>query len=1173
MRATKQSSALAFAVVLAILAFGAASAGAVTGAPAWHLRTTAYPSNFTQADNALCEEQILELAFEVCDTYMVIATNVGAKATGQVSVTIKDTVPPGLTVRAVNAYLEQGFSPTKIPQGHCTTTPVQCVVPLASLGKPVEPDGDLRLYISVTVPPGTAPANLTNTATVSAPGTSAASASVENTVESAPPSFGPAVTDNAFLSVNGTPDTTAGGHPDELYTAIPLRSVLRETAQARTNATSVDDLRDVLVDLPVGMSGSGVSAAQCTLARLASKGVVKENGNTGCPSDAIVGHIRTVPEGGASANTPIYNLVPEDGVAAQLGFIDLTGSTHVLYVTLAPTPSGYVLRTTAKEIDQITLTEIVTNIFGNPALRNGATTPGPYTLTNPSDCTGEPLTTTVLMDSWQHPGTYNADGSPNLADPNWVEKTSTSPPVTGCEALAGLFEPSITAATESTQADSPTGFNVNIKVPQNTGTEGQSTPPLRDTVVALPEGLSVNPSSANGLQACSEEQVGVSAAGVPNEAQPECPNASKVGTVELETPALPSEVCKTPQTALEQCPEPSEREHVHLSGAIYVARQLENPFGSLLALYIVVNDPRTGVIVKIPAEIKTNPVTGQLTTDVRDTPQFPFTELRTHFFGGNTAALRTPATCGTYTLTSELTPWSAPQSGPAATPSAPFEVTEGPGGGACAHSPGEEPNSPAFEAGTQAPVAGAFSPFVVHLTRGDGSQNFSALNVTLPPGATGKLAGIPQCSDAQIAVAQARSNPGEGAVEAASPSCPASSQIGTVTVGAGAGPNPFYVTGNMYLGGPYKGAPFSMAIITPAVAGPFDLGVVVVRAGLYINPVTAQVTAKSDPIPSILQGIPLDIRSVTVDVSRPGFTLNPTNCDPLTVTGQEVSTVGQVAPLSSRFQVGSCQSLAFKPSFSVSTAGRTSKAAGASLSVKVAYPVGSLGTEANLGRVDLQLPKQLPARLTTLQKACTEAQFNTNPAGCPVASMIGTGKAITPLLAGPLVGPAVLVSHGGAAFPDVEFLLQGEGVEVVLDGKTQIKQGITYSHFETVPDQPIATFEATFPEGKYSVLSTDIPVSAKNSLCGQSLTLPTVLTAQNGAVLNQTTKAAVTGCPKVKPKALTRAQKLANALKACRRDRNKQKRAKCVKQARKRYGPLARKKPKAKGKPKVKSGK
>ena len=733
----------------------------------------------------------------------------------------------------------------------------------------------------------------------------------------------------------------------------------------------------------------------------------------------------------------------------------------------------------------------------------------------------------MSFDSWLDPGVFVSDAF-------------GEPPPTGCSLPD--FSPSVEAAPTTNVADAPSGLHFDLHLPQTAheDPEGLGEADLRDATVTLPEGLLPNPAFADGLAACSEAEVGYQ--GVKEGRQSfsttpaECPDASKIGTVEVDSPLV---------------------DH-SLPGVVYVAKQGENPFGSLLAIYVTVDDPQTGVVVKLPGRIESDPLTGRLTTTVQGSPQLPFEDFKLDFFEGARAPLRTPATCGEFMTTTSLTPWTAPESGPAASPSGSFAVTSAPGGGACPTTPAAEPNAPGFQAGTTNPTAGAFSPLTVHLDRGDGSQNFGSISVTLPPGATGKLAGVPLCSDAQIAVAQARSNPGEGALEAASPSCPAASAIGTVTVGAGAGPTPFYVTGNAYLAGPYKGAPFSGVFITPAIAGPFDLGVVVVRAGLYVDPATAQVTTKSDPLPSILDGIPLDVRSITVTVDRPQFILNPTSCNPLAVIGEEISTLNQTAQLSGHFQVGACQNLKFTPRFTVSTAGSTSKASGASLSVKVAYPNGSLGTQANIGRVDLQLPKQLPARLSTLQKACTEAQFNTNPAGCPVASMIGTAKAITPLLSSPLTGPAILVSHGGAAFPDVEFLLQGEGVMVVLDGKTQIKKGITYSHFETVPDQPITTFETTFPQGPYSVLATNLPASAKNSLCGQSLTLPTTLTAQNGAVITQTTKASITGCAKTK--ALTRAQKLAKALKACHKTKNKHRRAKCEKAARHKYGPVVKKK-------------
>jgi hypothetical protein len=1160
--------------VLALLLSAPSGASAAEPSAAWTIGSVAYPSDFSTRDNARCEAGLGGAepglggsAFGECDAYAVTATNIGAAGTEFIpkspptpTVTLTDTLPAGVTARNVSLFLEaEGREGTNLAPEFCTLTPVRCDVPLTSAGlhQAIKPDQALKMYVSVTVDEPATSGSLTNTASVAggiAGGTHEVSTSQVNTLETGTSPFGAALFSSPFVGLDGQPDAQAGGHPYEFATRIGPATNVREDPEGFLQATSVEDIRDVIVDLPVGMAGSGTSAAQCTLARLASRGEAAKQGVSGCPADTIIGHIRTYPVSNVSANSPIYNLVPDRGFAAELGFLDGVQSTHVLYVSLAPTPSGYVLRTTSKEVPQITLNEIVASVFGDPSARDGASEASSATFTNPSDCTGEPLTTTVLLDSWQHPGSYNADGSPDLSDPRWASSTFESPAVTGCEALAGLFNPTIEAKPESSQADTPTGLDVNLKVPQQQGAETLGTPPVKDTVVTLPEGLTVNPSSANGLGACSEAQAGISPAGVPDAAAPECPDASKIGNVELETPTLAMEACKQSNVPLQECPAESEREKTPLHGSIYVARQLENPFGSLLALYIVVDDPRTGVIVKIPAEIKANETTGQLTTIVPNTPQFPFSELRTHFFGGDTASLRTPATCGSYTVNTELTPWSAPESGPPATPASQFEVASGAGGGACAASAAEEPNAPSFGAGTTAPTAGAYSPLVVHMTRADGSQNFSRVNVTLPPGATGKLAGIPQCSDAQIATAQARSNPGQGATELASPSCPASSQIGTVAVGAGAGPSPFYVTGKAYLAGPYKGAPFSMAIVTPAVAGPFDLGVVVVRAGLYINPVTAQVTAKSDAIPTILQGIPLDVRSVVVNVDRPGFTLNPTSCAPMTVTGEETSTQGQVAQLSNHFQVGSCQNLAFKPDLTASTAGKASKANGAALDVRVAYPSAPFTGYANIRSVKVSLPKQLPSRLTTLQKACLASVFEANPASCPTASDVGTATASTPLLSSPLTGPAYIVSHGGEAFPDLEVVLQGENITLILDGNTQIKNGITSSTFKSVPDAPVSSFELKLPTGRFSILGANVPQSAKYSLCGQTLTMPTEITAQNGALINKTTKIAITGCAKVKT--ITRAEKLKKALKACHQDKKRAKRAKCEKAAHKRYGPV-----------------
>jgi hypothetical protein len=639
--------------------------------------------------------------------------------------------------------------------------------------------------------------------------------------------------------------------------------------------------------------------------------------------------------------------------------------------------------------------------------------------------------------------------------------------IEGCGLLA--FGPSLTARPIGVQpgvplADSPSGLSFDLRVPQEESLTGLAIANLKNTVVTLPAGIAVSPSAANGLGACTEEEIGLH-----NAQKPSCPDDSKVAEAEIVTPLL-------------QAP---------LKGSVYLAQQGDagpaqgsNPFSSLLALYLVAEG--SGALVKLAGHVEVDPSTGQLTTTFENNPQIPFNELKLSFFTGPRAPLVTPLACGTYTTTTQLTPWSAPFSGPPATPSDSFTVASGCGGGF----------APSFTAGMTSDQAGAFGQFSVTFSRQDGEQRLAGVQVTMPPGLLGVLKSIVQCPEPQAS---------QGA-------CGPESLIGHTTAAAGPGPDSFYVGGNVFLTGPYKGAPFGLSIIVPAVAGPFNLGNVIVRAAINVDPHTAQITVTSDPLPRILQGIPLDLRTVNVTVDRAGFMFNPTNCSPLTVAATIVSTSGAGIGASSPFHVTNCATLGFKPKFTVSTQAKTSKANGASLDVKVTSRSG----QANIAKVDVSLPKALPSRLTTLQKACAEAQFNTNPAGCPAGSVIGMAKALTPVLNVPLTGPAFLVSHGGAAFPDVEFILQGQGVTILLDGKTDIKKGITYSKFETVPDAPISSFETVLPEGPHSVLAANVPAKAKGSMCSTSVVMPTMITGQNGAVVRQTTKIAVTGCPKVK---------------------------------------------------------
>jgi hypothetical protein len=922
------------------------------------------------------------------------------------------------------------------------------------------------------------------------------------------------------------PATQAGSHPYALTTDIEFNhEVISEeevifhkapTGELRDNVHIYGDPKDLVVNLPRGLIvDPAATPIKCSEAELL--------GNAGpktCPAASAVGILNaSINAGGAGGfpnpiTTAVFNMVSPPNAPAEFGVnvagllvlhvvgrvrtggnygltgeVSAIGQGHMLFgskLTLwgdPSTPSHDRWRGKCAELN--TYSEIQEH--GIPSCPMEAVST-PF-LTMPTSCPGSALESTIGADSWQEPGVLRTIAP------------ATSPPVSECDSLD--FSPAIEVQPQTISSDSPTGLHVDLHVPQPEDLETRAEANLKETLVTLPAGIVVNPSSADGLQGCSSAQVDLHGEGPSH-----CPDASKIGSVEVTTPLL-------------------ERP---LRGSVYIASQGDNPFGSLLAIYLVVEGQ--GVIVKLAGHVEADAATGRLRTTFQENPQLPFEDLKLDFFGGPRASLTTPSTCGPYTTESVLTPWSGESPVTHAwEPENSFTVASGANGTPCANTLPEEPNHPAFTAGTLGSTAGSYSPFVLRLAREDGSQLLTGLNVKLPEGLTGKLAGIALCSQVQIEAAEHNF----GTVEQATPGCPASSQVGTVTVGAGSGAS-FYAHGHAYLAGPYEGAPFSLAIVTPAVAGPFDLGTVVVRSALYIDPHTAQVTVRSDPLPTILQGIPLDIRSVTVNTDRPQFTLNPTSCEPMSIKATAVAQSSQTT-LSSPFQATHCASLPFKPSFSATTAGRTSKANGASFVVKATQHPG----EANIHKVNLTLPLALPARLTTLQKACTAAQFNTNPAGCPEGSNIGTATARTPLLSGPLTGPAYLVSHGGAAFPDVEFVLQGEGVQIILDGATDIKKGITYSKFETVPDAPISSFETVLPQGPHSALAANANLCALTKTItvkkrvavrrhghtvhvmrsvkkrvAASLAMPTTIAAQNGAQVTQNTKIAVTGCSKVK---------------------------------------------------------
>jgi hypothetical protein len=706
-------------------------------------------------------------------------------------------------------------------------------------------------------------------------------------------------------------------------------------------------------------------------------------------------------------------------------------------------------------------------------------TPPPL-LTLPTACTG-PVHTSVEADSWQEEGAltspFGYTFQDNLGRPVGMD---------GCNQLP--FTPEIKVMPDGQAGSTPTGLTVDEHVPQESSlnSTGLAESAVKGLSVTLPEGVVLNPSAADGLQACSLEEIGLQSGEAPT-----CPEAAKVATVKIKTPLLANP----------------------LEGAAYLATQNANPFGSLVSMYIYAEDRVSGVRAKAAGEVLENPVTGQLTAhfegdpvfakdaryagepEAQFLPELAFEDVELHFFGGDRAPLGTPALCGGYKTTGTFTPWS----GNATTESSSeFQIISGPNGGPCRN---PLPFAPSLVAGTTSIQAGGFSPFTMTMSREDGNQNLQAISLHMPPGLSGLLSSVKLCGEAQA-------NAG---------TCGPESEIGETIVSVGLGGSPFSVKGGkVFVTAGYEGAPYGLSIVNPAKAGPFDLGVVVVRAKIEVDPITAALTITSDnsgpyEIPHILDGIPLAIQHVNVTINRPGFTFNPTNCNPMSITGSLSSTEGATAALSVPLQVTNCGVLGFKPGFKVSTAGKTSRANGASLHVKLSYPKAPFGSQANIRSVKVNLPKQLPSRLTTLQKACPDSTFNANPASCPSASRIGEAKATTPLLPVPLTGPVYFVSHGGAKFPELVVVLSGYGTTVQLHAETFIsKAGITSSTFRTIPDVPVGTFELTLPEGKYSALA------ANGNLCKSKLAMPTAFTAQNGAVIHTSTPIGVTGCPKHK---------------------------------------------------------
>ena len=1152
---TRLGGVLGAVVVACVLSVGVGQAQAAY--PWWGLNSIVRPTSLAPGSEGVVDATAADLG--------------DGEASGPVTLT--DRLPSGVTVTNATAvkFFATAFSSGKVNAGPggqwgslhlCTVTgqEVSCTYrdaeeleargaspSLVAEFERLRPfKGHLALEIKVEASPETPVGTLENEVAASGGGGPANLIRRPLAVSEEEQRFGIEDYELRPEAEGGAPDTQAGSHPFQLTSVTNLN----EGPETKEGAEPVQLVRDLHFKLPTGQLGNATAVPECTAAQFATyDNNLNAPGAISCPPETQIGVATDtyVTYGGVNGvvteTVPMFILVPEAGEPARFGWH--AGPVPVVLNTAVRSGDGedYGVTVNVSNITQLAglMANEVTfwgtpgdrrhdNSRGYPCLDDlpgcvAANEPHPDAfLLMPTSCpanpAAEPYSSTLTARSWLEPAAGpHPEATFDLANP-----LGEPLGLDGCNQLP--FAPRVEAEPTSDQAMTSSGLSFDLYVDDEglTSPEGLAQSQLSKAVVSLPVGVTANPSVAAGLTACTlpeyESETLDSAPGTG------CPNESDIGSVEIESPLVTQKIV----------------------GSVYLAKQDENPFGTLLGLYVVAKNPELGVMIRVAGKVVPDPVTGQLVTTFEGIPQLPFSHFHFAFRQGQRAPLATPPACGTYTTGAELFPYSAPDA--PAHDTATFSITSGPEGAPCP-SGGTPPFNPVVTAGTVNNAAGAYSPMYIQITRKDTEQEITRFSAQLPSGLTANLSGVPFCPDADIEAAKTVS----GAQEEAEPSCPEASRIGHTDVGVGVGGTLAWSAGKLYLAGPYNGVPFSVVAINSAKVGPFDLGTVVVREALSIDPETGtvRVDAKaSDPIPHIIDGIVVHARDVRVYVDRPGFTINPTSCDRTTFSatvdgaGADPANPADQVPVTVNdpFQAADCANLKFQPSFKASSSGKTSRLDGASLTVSLSFPGGSLGTDANIKSVKVELPKQLPSRLTTLQKACTEQQFAANPAGCPVASRIGVAKAVTPILPVPLEGPAYFVSHGAAKFPELIIVLQGYGVTIDLHGETYIsKEGITSSTFRTVPDQPVTSFELTLPEGPNSALTTGgslcsltRTVTVKRKVTVRikgrrrtvtrkiktkqpaSMVMPTAFTAQNGTVFNQDTPVSVTGCGKQKAK-------------------------------------------------------
>ena len=1090
---------------------------------------------------------------------VVKAENVGDAATSaNVPVSISDVVPAGFEAIGISGARPVGGNPEAMP---CKLETLSC-----EWTSELPPFAELEVRVAVLakskLPSCEGDLASCELGRVTVSGGEAATASLARPLVTGerPAPFGLADYELLNEQQGGAPVTQAGEHPFQQTNVVDLNqgADTDPLTIAKPQVLPAGGLaKDLRFNWPAGLIGNPSAFPQCSEIDFLTQAPVKRQENL-CPAGTAVGVVTfdiDEPRDFAflTDTVPLFNLEPHRGEPARLGFYEPTANVATYIDAHVRSGRDYGVTVSSTNITEtIAFLSAHVTVWGTPGdprhdasrgwaclyasgARASEGEPRPCSrlaepqppafLSMPTSCprnpvthAPEPLQSTVEGDSWTHPGTLEP-----LA-------TYAMPATDGCNQLP--FEPQVRVTPDVTAASTPTGLNVDVHLPQaeTLNGEGLAISAPRDITVALPPGVAVNPSSGDGLAACSEGLAGFEgfqelAPGfspatfkgyLPGSVAAReagdfetllqgtnvCPDAAKVATATIRTPILPHPV----------------------EGAVYLATQNQNPFGSLIAMYIVAEDPISGVLIKLAGNVSVCKAAGetidgmscaapgQLITTFENSPQAPFEDAELHFFGGERAPLATPAHCGAYTTMASFTPWSG--NAPVVSSST-FNITSGPGGGPC---PGAQlPFSPSLTGGTSNINAGGFSPLTTTISRADGQQDLQSVRLHMPAGLEGLLSNVKLCPEAQA---------NEG-------TCGPESQIGETTVSAGVGNDPVSVKGGrVYITEKYAGAPFGLSIVNPVKAGPFDLehdtsnpaqdppcDCVVVRARIEVDPVTAELTITTDEsgphaIPHLIDGIPVQIKAVNVLINREKFTFNPTSCNPTSLTGLIASDEGASSPVSVPFQPTNCAVLKYTPTLAVSTAAKASKVNGASLHFKIAYPKGAMGSQSWMKEMKFDIPRQLPARLTTIQKACLAHVFETERQNCPPASIIGHVLVHTPVLPVPLEGPLYFVSYGGAAFPDAVAVIKGYGITIESHGKTFIngKTGVTSATFESVPDVPFESIEVTVPQGKYSEFGANLPKGGLN-FCGQKLTMPILFKAQNGAEIHQETPVSVTGCP------------------------------------------------------------